>query len=132
MSCGRDSNALSWPAVETLRAERLVVLPSAEAWLVDRFADLASGRPDRGRVVAVLGGRGGAGASVLAACTLGPDYKRPTTPAAATYKELEGTGWKTAEPADAKIRSAWWEVYDDPALNALEQQVASANQKATE
>jgi secretion/DNA translocation related CpaE-like protein len=59
-------DTLAWPAVETLRAEQLVVLPSAEAWLVDRFADLAGGRPDRGRVVAVLGGRGGAGASVLA------------------------------------------------------------------
>jgi len=57
---------LPWPAVETLLAEQLVVLPSAEAWLVDRLADLAEGRLDRGRVVAVLGGRGGAGASVLA------------------------------------------------------------------
>ena len=68
------------------------------------------------------------GASLLAACTVGPDYKRPSATTAATYKELEGTGWKTAEPADAHIRSAWWGVYDDPALNALEQQVASANQ----
>lgn len=68
------------------------------------------------------------GASLLAACTVGPDYKRPAATTAATYKELEGTGWKTAEPADARIRSAWWEVYNDPALNSLEQQVASANQ----
>ncbi|EIN00339.1 RND efflux system outer membrane lipoprotein [Paraburkholderia hospita] len=68
------------------------------------------------------------GASLLAACTVGPDYKRPAATTAATYKELEGTGWKTAEPADARIRSAWWEVYNDSALNALEQQVASANQ----
>jgi NodT family efflux transporter outer membrane factor (OMF) lipoprotein len=68
------------------------------------------------------------GASLLAACTVGPDYKRPSATTAATYKELEGTGWKTAEPADAHIRSAWWEVYDDPALNALERQVAGANQ----
>jgi len=69
-----------------------------------------------------------AGASVLAACTVGPDYKRPDAVTAATYKELEGSGWKTAEPADAHIRNAWWEVYNDPALNTLEQQVASANQ----
>ncbi|SKC50344.1 efflux transporter outer membrane subunit [Paraburkholderia hospita] len=68
------------------------------------------------------------GVSLLAACTVGPDYKRPAATTAATYKELEGTGWKTAEPADARIRSAWWEVYNDSALNALEQQVASANQ----
>ena len=53
-------------------------------------------------------------ASLLAACTVGPDYKRPAATTAATYKELEGTGWKTAEPADARIRSAWWEVYNDP------------------
>ncbi|MEM5438029.1 efflux transporter outer membrane subunit [Paraburkholderia diazotrophica] len=69
-----------------------------------------------------------AGASLVAACTMGPDYKRPATATAATYKELEGSGWKNAQPADTQIRGAWWEVYDDPALNALEQQVASANQ----
>lgn len=50
----------------TLGAAQVVTLPAAEAWLVDRFAgSQASGAP--GRVVAVLGGRGGAGASVLAA-----------------------------------------------------------------
>jgi secretion/DNA translocation related CpaE-like protein len=57
---------LPWSVVETLRAEQLAVLPAAQEWIVDRFADQASGNPDRGRVVAVLGGRGGAGASVLA------------------------------------------------------------------
>jgi len=55
-----------WHYAEALRAEHVVVLPAAEAWLVDRFADHATGSPGRGRVVAVLGGRGGAGASVLA------------------------------------------------------------------
>jgi secretion/DNA translocation related CpaE-like protein len=55
-----------WHYAEALRAEHVAVLPAAEAWLVDRFADHATGSPARGRVVAVLGGRGGAGASVLA------------------------------------------------------------------
>jgi secretion/DNA translocation related CpaE-like protein len=59
-------DSLPWPVVAGLCPEFVAVLPAAEAWLVDRFADLADGRPDRGRVVAVLGGRGGAGASVLA------------------------------------------------------------------
>ncbi|HEY3597510.1 MAG TPA: efflux transporter outer membrane subunit [Paraburkholderia sp.] len=67
-------------------------------------------------------------AGLLAACAVGPDYVRPPAPAAATYKELEGTGWKAARPADAELRGAWWEVYQDPALNALEEQVAPANQ----
>jgi secretion/DNA translocation related CpaE-like protein len=56
-----------WPAhADALCAEHIVVLPDAEAWLVDRFADLAAGQPRRARVVAVVGGSGGAGASVLA------------------------------------------------------------------
>jgi secretion/DNA translocation related CpaE-like protein len=58
--------ALTWSMVEGLRAEHVAVLPAAEAWLVDRFAELVDGNPDRGRVVGVIGGRGGAGASVLA------------------------------------------------------------------
>ncbi|MGH8777500.1 efflux transporter outer membrane subunit [Paraburkholderia sp.] len=67
-------------------------------------------------------------ASALTGCTVGPDYVRPTATAAATYKELEGTGWKPAQPGDTALRGAWWEVYGDPALNGLEQQVAGANQ----
>jgi secretion/DNA translocation related CpaE-like protein len=49
-------------------AEHVATLPAAEPWLVDRFAECAGDRPGHGdaRVVAVLGGRGGAGASVLA------------------------------------------------------------------
>ncbi|MBB5871312.1 secretion/DNA translocation related CpaE-like protein [Allocatelliglobosispora scoriae] len=49
-------------------AEFVAVLPIAEPWLVDLIADChsdASARP--GRVVTVVGGRGGAGASTLAA-----------------------------------------------------------------
>ena len=62
-----DQEVPPWRFAEALRVEQVVVLPQAETWLVDRFADHALGSPTRGRVVAVLGGRGGAGASVLAA-----------------------------------------------------------------
>jgi len=62
-----------------------------------------------------------------AACTVGPDYIRPaaleTMPTA--YKELEG--WKVAEPRDGTIPERWWEIYHDPVLNALEEQVAISN-----
>ena len=64
----------------------------------------------------------------LTACTVGPDYVKPPTTTAATYKELEGTGWKPAQPADTLTRGAWWSIYADPSLDALEQQVANANQ----
>ena len=55
-----------WRSADSLRIEHVVVLPEAETWLVDRFADHAAGNPDRARVVALVGGSGGAGASVLA------------------------------------------------------------------
>jgi secretion/DNA translocation related CpaE-like protein len=55
-----------WHEAEALKAEQVAVLPLAESWLIDRFADHANGGRARGRVVAILGGRGGAGASVLA------------------------------------------------------------------
>ncbi|CAB3766024.1 efflux transporter outer membrane subunit [Paraburkholderia solisilvae] len=90
-----------------------------------RAGSVAGARPTTG-ATAVLAAA--AAAALLGACTLGPDYVRPAAPTTASYKELEGTGWKSAEPADTQLRGAWWEVYQDPALNALEEQVASANQ----
>ncbi len=67
-------------------------------------------------------------ACALAGCAVGPDYVRPTATTAATYKELEGTGWKPAQPADLGTRGAWWEVYGDSQLNELDARVASENQ----
>ncbi len=57
----------------------------------------------------------------LAACTVGPDYVRPAAPAPVAYKELPAG--KPAQPADTAPRGDWWEVYDDPELNALKEQV---------
>jgi NodT family efflux transporter outer membrane factor (OMF) lipoprotein len=46
------------------------------------------------------------------------------TPAA--YKE--SAGWKQADPADTQLKSKWWELFNDPELNALEEQVVISNQ----
>lgn len=53
---------------ELIGAEHVATLPAAEPWLVDRFADCVADPAGGGvaRIIAVLGGRGGAGASVLA------------------------------------------------------------------
>ncbi len=66
----------------------------------------------------------------LAACTVGPNYRRPTvTPPPPGYEELPASGqWKVAQPADTLIRAKWWEAFGDPELNALEEQVTAANQ----
>ncbi|MEH1055973.1 septum site-determining protein Ssd [Micromonospora sp. CPCC 206171] len=58
----------TWEVADLIGAEHVATLPAAEPWLVDRFTECGSDRPFGGpaRTVAVLGGRGGAGASVLA------------------------------------------------------------------
>jgi secretion/DNA translocation related CpaE-like protein len=56
-----------WRRGVGLGAEQVVFLPDSEQWLVERFADAADGTSREATVVAVVGGRGGAGASVLAA-----------------------------------------------------------------
>jgi NodT family efflux transporter outer membrane factor (OMF) lipoprotein len=72
--------------------------------------------------------------TALAGCTVGPKYDRPAAPTAPTYKELtapdgtDGADWKPAQPNDAAIRGNWWELFNDPQLNALEQQVNVSNQ----
>lgn len=50
---------------EHLGVDHIVALPLAEPWLVDQFAERFD-PATRGRILAVIGGRGGAGASILA------------------------------------------------------------------
>jgi len=64
--------------------------------------------------------------SVLGGCTVGPDYHKPTAPISTTFKEAEG--WKAASPQDELPKGPWWELYQDPQLNALVAQVQLNNQ----
>ena len=63
---------------------------------------------------------------LLAGCMVGPNYKRPSAPAAPEFKEA--AGWLPAQPADQQIRGKWWESYGDSGLNAYEEQVEVSNQ----
>jgi len=71
---------------------------------------------------------------LLSGCVVGPKYTRPAVQTPANYKELQqeaaqgATNWKTAQPNDAAIRGKWWEVYNDPQLNQLEEKANSSNQ----
>jgi len=62
----------------------------------------------------------------LAACEVGPDYKRPPAETPVAYKELDG--WKQATPRDAGSDTAWWSVYNDPVLDGLMHQIDISNQ----
>jgi NodT family efflux transporter outer membrane factor (OMF) lipoprotein len=72
----------------------------------------------------------------VAGCRVGPVYHAPAATAQAppaAYKELpaqsqDSDGWKPAQPQDAMLRGKWWEIYNDPELNALEEQVNINNQ----
>lgn len=63
---------------------------------------------------------------LLAGCTLGPDYVKPTTDVPAAFKEA--AGWQEARPADESPRGKWWEIFHDPGLNTLEEKVLVSNQ----
>jgi NodT family efflux transporter outer membrane factor (OMF) lipoprotein len=65
-------------------------------------------------------------ALLCAGCMVGPDYFKPSVPMTVTYKEDQG--WKLARPSDTIPRGKWWEIFGDPQLNALEEQVSEANQ----
>ena len=61
-----DGDPQVWRCAVAVGAQHVAVLPDAEAWLVGALADAVETPADGGRVLAVVGGRGGAGASVFA------------------------------------------------------------------
>ena len=71
---------------------------------------------------------------ILSGCSVGPKYAVPSVPSAPAFKEQgpetfkEMAGWKTAQPADQALRGKWWELFQDPQLTGLEEQVDGANQ----
>ena len=84
--------------------------------------------------------RAGLGAAVLAAllgaCRVGPKYNPPAIPAPPNFKESSpaayssappGT-WQPARPQDAVLKGKWWEMFKEPELNALEEQLNIDNQ----
>ncbi len=82
-----------------------------------------------------------AAACILTGCKpVGPNYNRPAFEAPATYKETGATaaivpppnpaggGWQKANPSDGMLRGKWWEIYNDPQLNQLEEQISPNGQ----
>lgn len=63
----------------------------------------------------------------MSGCTVGPNYVRPSAEAPAAYKETP-QNFKEAQPSDQIAKGQWWQVYNDPQLNDLENQVAVSNQ----
>jgi NodT family efflux transporter outer membrane factor (OMF) lipoprotein len=75
-------------------------------------------------------------ALVLTGCVVGPKYHTPATAAPEVYKESApdayksaptGT-WQPAHPQDAALKGKWWEMFNEPELNGLEEQLNINNQ----
>ncbi len=73
---------------------------------------------------------------LLAGCNVGPKYTAPATPAPPAFKEsapevyksaLPGT-WQPAKPEDTELKGKWWEIFKEPELNTLEDQLDINNQ----
>jgi NodT family efflux transporter outer membrane factor (OMF) lipoprotein len=70
----------------------------------------------------------------LAGCMVGPKYAKPSTPTSPAYKEQPPASyqgaqqWQPANPSDRASRGKWWEIFGDPELNGLEEQIATSNQ----
>ena len=79
-------------------------------------------------------------ACLLAGCRVGPVYNRPAASAQAppaAYKETpseaqDAGDWKVAQPQDAMLRGKWWEIYNEPELNDLEEKLNIDNQNIKE
>jgi len=70
---------------------------------------------------------------MLAGCNVGPRYLPPAITAPQAFKESptqfkESAGWTVAQPQDEALHGKWWEIYNEPELNALEDQLNIDNQ----
>ena len=71
---------------------------------------------------------------LLSACTVGPKYARPSVATPPAYKGLAPAApgqqgqWKPSEPQEQALREKWWEIFNDPQLNALEERIEVSNQ----
>ncbi|WP_175941385.1 efflux transporter outer membrane subunit [Caballeronia sp. BCC1704] len=64
--------------------------------------------------------------SMLAACTVGPDYQRPLAETPPTWKT--DSYWRVGEPSHAPLALDWWRGFDDDILDGLQSQALAQNQ----
>ncbi len=104
---------------------------------------MKNSKPQRLTAMAACGAVSVAAAcALLAGCNVGPKYTPPAMTAPPAYKEspeqFKESGdqakgaWAVAQPQDAALRGKWWEIYNEPDLNALEDQLNVDNQNIRE
>jgi NodT family efflux transporter outer membrane factor (OMF) lipoprotein len=110
-------------------------LDRAQQWVPHPLRSLIA--PSAGLTIAAFAALG-----VITGCKpVGPDYQRPVYVTPPIYKETgasnvtvppppppAGGGWQPASPSDGMLKGKWWEIYNDPQLNTLEERIAAVNQ----
>jgi len=79
VAAGPESTQV-WRRGVAIRADHVAVLPQAQAWLVERLTDSIDGSAGVATVLGVIGARGGAGASTLAAALASSAARRGGRP----------------------------------------------------
>ncbi|MGX6999702.1 efflux transporter outer membrane subunit [Caballeronia sp. KNU42] len=64
---------------------------------------------------------------VIAGCTVGPNFEAPTTSAPPQVFDRTQAAQAPSKAVEAGFNPDWWTLFNDPTLNALEQQLADAN-----
>jgi NodT family efflux transporter outer membrane factor (OMF) lipoprotein len=75
-------------------------------------------------------------AVTLVSGCVGPPYVKPNVDTPSAFKEgspsayagADAGAWQPAQPQDAALKGKWWEVFGEPELNALEEQLNINNQ----
>jgi NodT family efflux transporter outer membrane factor (OMF) lipoprotein len=73
--------------------------------------------------------------TLIAGC-VGPPYLKPEVDTPSAFKEgspdayvgADAGAWQPAQPQDAALKGKWWEVFGEPELNTLEEQLNINNQ----
>jgi len=68
-----------------------------------------------------------ASASLIAGCTVGPNYRTPPVLTGATPAPALASGREAAYDPLAPLPPRWWRLYDDPVLDALEEKALARN-----
>jgi multidrug efflux system outer membrane protein len=71
---------------------------------------------------------------MIAGCATAPEFRQPEVEVPAAFKEAQALSpeergrWKEATPSEHLPRGEWWRAFDDPVLDALEEEAIGANQ----
>ncbi len=92
--------------------------------------------PEKRRTARAMTGAAAICLFLTSACNVGPKYTMPASPAPPAFKEASPAdyraappgSWQPARPQDAELKGKWWEMFHEPELNALEDELNIDNQ----